>query len=182
MSGLKILCAKKVIILYLFQTGHFAPVSHSAAQQRCPPHFPQCWCCSHPGQCLSEGRLEQSSGTQRSSGQLKGKHQRKKHYNLRNQFCNNNNNNAWILWAITNIRTRQVVKTLTIATFFASSSDIVLIWSCKEQIVKLPTNNNEVLSLNIQPRRHKTLESCFSNEGAVRRETLTEANWKYHSP
>lgn len=165
---------QKLIILYLFQTDCFAPASHSAAQQPRPPHSPQCWCCSHPGRCLSEGRLSQSCDTRRSSDPLEGEHQRKNIFSWLNEFCCKIN--AWIvakktkkqknpckhlevtmtlkqsqpwakatrqtlpqiaaniliIWCSTNTRTRLVVKALTVATFFTSSSDIVLVRSCND--------------------------------------------------
>lgn len=167
---------QKWIILYLSQTDCFAPASHSAAQQPRPPHSrSQCWCCSHPGRCLSEGRLSQSCDTRRSSDPLKGERQRKNIFSWPNEFrCEMNAsilakktnkqtknpckhlevtrtlkqsqpwvkatrqtlpqtaNNTLIIWCITNTRTRHVVKALTVATFFTSSSDIVLVRSCND--------------------------------------------------
>lgn len=64
----------------LHDADHSAPVSGCAEKQVRRLHFPHCWCCLRPGQCLSVGQLGQNFGTQTSNDPLRNKEINEMHH------------------------------------------------------------------------------------------------------
>lgn len=54
----------------LFGAAHFDPISHYAEKQARRLHFPRCWCCLRPEQCLSGGQLGRNFDTRMLNGPL----------------------------------------------------------------------------------------------------------------
>lgn len=48
------------------------------------------------------------------------------------------------------IHRERVLKALTVSTFLASSSDVVLIWSCDEKRVKVASGKPHVATLSVK--------------------------------